>query len=65
MIKLSILTLFTFEYVPDWFKTQEICDKAVDKCPFVFDSIPDQYKIYKMCDQIISEDPFKVKILLS
>ena len=32
------------KYVPDQFKTQEICDKAVNKCPFVFDSILDQYK---------------------
>ena len=35
----------TTEYVPDWFKTQEMCDKGVDKYPFVFDSVPNQYKI--------------------
>ena len=29
------------EYVPECFKTQEMCDKVVDTCPFVFDSIPD------------------------
>ena len=23
----------TIEYVPDQFRTQEMCDKALDKCP--------------------------------
>ena len=34
----------TIEYIPDQFKTQEICDKALDKCLFVFYSVPNQYK---------------------
>ena len=31
----------TIGYVPDCYKTQENCDKAVNRCFFVFDSIPD------------------------
>ena len=27
------------QFVPDQYKTQEICVKAVDTCPFVFDSV--------------------------
>ena len=34
----------TIKFVPKCFVTQEMCEKAVDKCFFVFDSIPDQYK---------------------
>ena len=30
----------TTENVPDRFKTQGMCDKTVDKNPFVFDSVP-------------------------
>ena len=30
----------TIEYVSDLFKTQEMREKAVDKCSFVFDSAP-------------------------
>ena len=29
------------QFVPDRFKTQEMCDKAVDTCPFVTDSVLD------------------------
>ena len=28
------------QFVPDWYSTQKISDKAVDNRPFVFDSIP-------------------------
>ena len=45
------------EYVPECFKTQEMCDKVVDTCPFVFDSIPDRYKTHKL----FSEDSFMLK----
>ena len=38
-----------------------MCDKAVDKCPFVFDSVPDQYKTQEMCNKNLSEDPLKLK----
>ena len=31
----------TIQFVPDEYKTQEICDKAVDTYPFVFDSVHD------------------------
>ena len=33
--------------VPECYKSQEMCDKTVDTCPFVFDSIPDQYDAIK------------------
>ena len=38
-----------------------MCDKAVDKCPFVFDSVPNQYKTQEMCNKNLSEDPLKLK----
>ena len=28
----------TIQFVPDQFKTQEMCIKAVDTCPFAFNS---------------------------
>ena len=30
------------KFVPDPYKTQEVCDRAVDTCYFVFGSVPDQ-----------------------
>ena len=29
------------QFLPDRYKTQEMCDKVVGTCPFVFDSVPD------------------------
>ena len=38
-----------------------MCDKAVDKRPFVFDSFTDQCKTQEMCDKTVFEDSFKLK----
>ena len=32
---------FTIKFVPESFKTQEMCNKAVNTGPFVFHSVPD------------------------
>ena len=32
----------TIKFVPEYFMTQEICDKAVNRCIFVFDFIPEK-----------------------
>ena len=37
----------TIEYAPDQFKTQEMYDKAVDKCHFLFDSLPINTRLKK------------------
>lgn len=34
----------TIQFVPDWFKTKEISDKAIDTVQFVFDSVSDWYE---------------------
>ena len=34
----------TIKFVPEYLMTQEMCDKAVNRCFFVFQSIPNQYK---------------------
>ena len=46
------------EYIPDCYKTQEMCDEVVNRCFFEFDSIPDRYKTQEMCDRVGSVDPF-------
>ena len=55
---------FILDFVPDWYKTQEMYDKAVDTCPFIFDSVPEWYKSQEMCDKAVSYDPFMVKTCL-
>ena len=31
-------------FVPECYKTLEMCGKTADTCPFVFNSVTDQYK---------------------
>ena len=49
------------QFVSDWYKTQEMCNKAVDIFPFVFDSVPDWYKTQEMCHKVVSKEPFTLK----
>ena len=41
MIKLSIHTILQYKIVPDFYSTQEMCDKAVNRCFLGFAYIPD------------------------
>ena len=36
------------QFVSDQYKTREICDKAVDTCPFAFGSVFNKYKNQKI-----------------
>ena len=40
----------TIKFVPECYKTQEMCYKAVNRCFFGIDSISDWYETQKMCD---------------
>ena len=47
------------EFVPDQYKTQEMCIKAVDNYPSTIKYVPDQYKTQEMCIRAV-----KILILL-
>ena len=47
------------QFVSDRFKTQEMCDEAIDTCSFVFDSI--RYMNQELCDKVASEDSSMLK----
>ena len=49
----------TIKFDPEFYKTQEMCNKAVNRC-FLFDSIPDRHKTQVMCGRFVSEDPFVI-----
>ena len=42
------------QFVPECYKTQEICYKEVHRCFFIFDSIPGRYKTQEICDIVVS-----------
>ena len=58
----NVTILFhALDFVPECYKTQPMCDKAVNNhIFFLFNSIADRYKTQKMCDRAVSDDPFSI-----
>ena len=45
-------------YIPDWYKTQEICDRIIFDYPFSLRSlryVPDQYNTQEMCNKAVGD----------
>ena len=49
-----------FLLIPDCFKTQEMCIKAVEADLWELDNVPDCFKTQKMCVATVSEDPYSL-----
>ena len=45
-------------YVPDQYKTQEICDKVVEEVSWLLKYVPDNFKKQKMCNKAVKEGPW-------
>ena len=63
----------TIKFVPECFMTQEMCDKAVNRCFFIFDSIPEKnsrntalinIKPKRMCDKAVHDSLTVLKLIL-
>ena len=53
--------LSAIQFVPECCKSQEICDKTDDTCPFVSDSLTDGYVTQEMCDKAVFKDLYILK----
>ena len=53
LLRMPSVLLFS---VPDHFKTQEMCDKAVTGNPYMLGHIPDHFKTQAMCTKAVEED---------
>ena len=42
----------TLKSVPDCYKNQKMCDKAVDNYPHALDFVPDCYVTQEICDKV-------------
>ena len=51
-------------YVPECFKTQEMCDKAVDIHPSVIQFVPEYFKTKVVCNKAFPKDYFMLKYAL-
>ena len=54
---------FAMSYICDWYKTQQIYDKATLENGGTLESIPDYYKNQKMCDKGIYNNPHALKFV--
>ena len=52
-----------FDFIPDQYKTQEICDLVVSLYPFLKLHCPDQYITQRMCDEAVDDSPAALKLI--
>ena len=45
------------ELVPDQYKTQEMCNEAVQSFPWALEHVPDQFVTQKMCNEAVKKSP--------
>ena len=43
-------------FVPDIFKTQDMCDKALEVGQWSFEYVPDHFKTQSMCKKAVEKD---------
>ena len=46
---------FVFDSFLDLYKSQEICDEAIDGNADALKIVPDRYKTQEMCDKVIND----------
>ena len=49
------------EFVPDYLKTEEMCEKTVDKKPLSSKFVPDGHKTQGMCNEVVQKGSYLVK----
>ena len=56
-VDMSQYDLLNIWCVPDQFKTQETCNRAVQSKPWVLKFLPDQFKTQEMCNRAVQSKP--------
>ena len=54
---------FVIRYVPDQYKTQQVCDKALPKNGGKLESVPDCYQNQEICDEAVDNYPHTLKVV--
>ena len=55
----------TFNFVPECYKNQEICNKAGDNYPHALEFVPECYNTQKMCDKAVDIHHNKYNMFLN
>ena len=61
VIKVFLENGGTLTSAPDWWKNQQICDKAVDSYPHAFKFVPDGYLHQKMRDKAVNTHDSRIQ----
>ena len=54
---------YALDYVPDQYKTQKMCDKAVRMDPDALEGVPNRFKTQEMCDVAVMEDRYALEFV--
>ena len=54
----KILPSWCTFFIPDTFKTQELCKKEVEKYAWSLKYVPDNFKTQEMCNNAVKKNPF-------
>ena len=54
---------FVIYSIPDWYKTQEMYDRAVSENPFLIVYCPGKYKTQRMCDKAVDDSLVALKLI--
>ena len=54
VIKLSIDVL-EFDSIPNWYKTQKMCERNVSEDLFILFCCPDRYRTQRVCDEAVDD----------
>ena len=57
------VNFFVFDSIPDRYKTQEMCDRAVSEDPFLIVYCPDIYKTQRMRDEAVDDSLAALKLI--
>ena len=50
-------------YIPDWYKTHEMCDRIISEDPFSIRYVSKQYITQQMCDEAVDDCLAKIIFL--
>ena len=55
------MELYVLEFVPDWLKTREMCERNVERYPGTLKFVPDHLKTQGTCERAVEDEPYSLK----
>ena len=52
---------WALRFIPDLFKTQEMCNEAAGACPWTLEHVPNDLKTQEMCNEAVRRGPWNLR----